>query len=103
MDQQQGPEVIIALYESLADVEAALTDLEQAGVPYPDLHMGAHAAGNGDIPALEATALPESFWSLRVVVDEHGRYGAEHILRSHHSLAVGRMPAPDAGRDDTDF
>ena len=102
MEQQHTPEVIVALYDSLADVEAALSDLEQAGVPYPDIRMGAHTADDSDLPALGATALPERFWSLRVIVDQPGRYGAERILRSHHPLAVGRMPAPDAGRDDTD-
>jgi hypothetical protein len=102
MEQQHAPEVIVALYDALADVEAALAELEQAGVPYPDIRMGAHTAGDRDLPALGATALPERFWSLRVTVDQRGRYGAEQILRKHQPLAVGRMPAPDAGRDDTD-
>jgi hypothetical protein len=103
MEQQHAPEVIVALYASLADVEAALSALEQAGVPYPNIRMGAHTAGDRDLPALEATALPDRFWSLRVIVDQRGRYGAEQILRNYHPLAAGRMPAPDAGRDDTDF
>jgi hypothetical protein len=103
MEQQHTPEVISALYASLADVEAALNDLEQAGVPYPDIRIGAHTAGDRDLPAFEATAPPESFWSLRVIIDQRGRYGAEHILREHKPFAVGRMPAPDAGRDDTDL
>jgi hypothetical protein len=102
MEQQHAPEVIVALYESLADVEAALSELEQAGVPYPDIRMGAHTADDYDLPALEATALPERFWSLRVIIDQRGRYGAEQILRKHQPLTIGRMPAPDAGRDDTD-
>jgi hypothetical protein len=97
-----APEEIIALYDSLADAEAALSDLEQAGVPYPSIRMGAHTAEDRDLPALEATQLPESFWSLRVLVEQRGRYGAEGILREHRPLAVGRMPAPNAGRDDTD-
>ena len=102
MEQQYTPEVIIALYGSLADVEAALSDLQQAGIPYPNLRMGAHTAGDSDLPTLGATALPDRFWSLRVIIDQPGRYGAERILRKHQPLAVGRMPAPDAGRDDTD-
>jgi hypothetical protein len=97
-----APEVIIALYDALPEVEAALSQLEQAGVPYPDIRMGAHTADDSDLPALEATALPASFWSLQVIVDQRGRYGAEQILRDYKPLAVGRMPAPDAGRDDTD-
>jgi hypothetical protein len=99
---QHAPEVIIALYDALADVEAALSDLEQAGVPYPSIRMGAHTADDHDLPALEATQLPERFWSLRVLIEQRGRYGAEQILRAHGPLAIGRMPAPDAGRDETD-
>ena len=102
MEQQHAPEVIIALYNRLAEVEVALTELEAAGVPYPDIRMGAHTAADYDLPALEAPALPERFWSLRVIIDQRGRYGAEQILREHEPLAIGRMPAPDAGRDDTD-
>ena len=102
MEQQHAPEVIIALYDSLVDVEAALSELEQAGVPYPAIRMGAHTTDDYDLPVLAATALPERFWSLRVIIDQRGRYGAEQILRKHKPLAIGRMPAPDAGRDDTD-
>jgi hypothetical protein len=101
-EQQFAPEEIIALYDALAAVEAALSDLERAGVPYPDIRMGAHSADDHGLPALDAPALPERFWSLRVIVDQRGRYGAEQILRGHTPLAVGRMPAPNAGRDDTD-
>jgi hypothetical protein len=103
MEQQHTPELIIALYDALADVEAAMSELEQAGVPYPDIRMGAHTAGDRDLPTFEATALPERFWSLRVVIEQRGRYGAEQILRKHAPLVVGRMPAPNAGRSDTDL
>jgi hypothetical protein len=101
-EQQHAPEVIIALYDALSDVETALSELEQAGVPYPLIRMGAHTADDHDLPALEVAELPERFWSLRVIIDQRGRYGAERILREHTPLAIGRMPAPGAGRDDTD-
>jgi hypothetical protein len=103
MEQQHAPEVVIGLYKSLADVETAMAELEQAGVAYPNIRMGAHTAGDLDLPKLETTTLPERFWSLRVIIDEPGRYGAEQILRSHGPISAGRMQAPNAGRSDTDL
>jgi hypothetical protein len=103
MQQQHAPEVVVALYGGLPDAEAAMDELEDAGVPYPDIRMGAHTSGEPDLPALDAPALPERFWSLKVVIDQRGVYHAEDILRKHQPLAVGRLPAPNAGRSDTDL
>ena len=98
MEQQHAPEVVVALYDRLAEAEAAMDELEDVGVPYPDIRMGAHTSADPDLPALGAAALPEQFWSLKVVIDQRGVYHAEDILRKHQPLAVGRMPAPLAGR-----
>ena len=103
MEQQHAPEVVVALYDRLAEAEAAMEELEDVGVPYPDIRLGAHSPADADPPALGAVALPEHFWSLKVVIDQRGVYHAEDILRKHQPLAVGRMPAPNAGRSDTDL
>jgi hypothetical protein len=102
MEPQHAPEVIIALYEGLADAEAALYDLQTTGVPYPDIRMGTHTADDRDLPVLGATSLPDRFWSLSVVIDQRGHYHAEDTLRKHQPIAIGRMRAPNSGRSDTD-
>ena len=105
MQQQNehAPEHVVALYNHLAETQAAMEELQEAGVPYPDIRMGGHNAADADLPAIGAAELPEQFWSLQVVVLERGVYGAEDILRKHTPIAVGRMPAPNAGRSDTDL
>jgi hypothetical protein len=103
MEQQQVPEVVVALYDGLAETQAAMEELQSVGVPYPDIRMGAHTSGDADLPAIETRELPERFWSLKVVIDRPGVYHAEDILRKHRPLAVGRLPAPNAGRSDTDL
>jgi len=103
MQQQHAPEVVVALYYSLAATEAAMDELEQVGVPYPDIRMGTHASSDAMLPAVGAVELPEHWWSLTVVIDQRGVYHAEDILRKHQPLAIGRMVAPHAGRSDTDL
>jgi hypothetical protein len=103
MEPRHAPDAIVALYDTLADVQAAMDELEGAGVPYPDIRMGAHTADDRALPDLGAAALPERFWSLSVLIDQRGRYHAEDILRGHRSFAVGRMPATHKGRSDTDL
>ena len=103
MEPRHAPDVIVALYDTLADVQAAMDELEGAGVPYPDIRMGTHTADDRALPDLGAAALPERFWSLSVVIDQRGHYHAEDILRRHRPIAVGRMPATHKGRSDTDL
>jgi hypothetical protein len=103
MEQQHMPEQIVALYDELASAEAAMEALEAAGVPYPDIRMGAHNIDDPDWPDLGDVVLPDTFWSLKVVVDQRGVYHAEDLLREHQPLAIGRMPAPNQGRSDTDL
>jgi len=103
MEQQKAPEIVVGLYDGLAESQAAMDELQSVGVPYPDIRMGAHTSGDDDLPAIEMGKLPERFWSLKVVIDRPGVYHAEDILRKHQPLAVGRLPAPNAGRSDTDL
>ena len=100
---ERAPEHVVALYHGLAETQAAMEELQGAGVAYPDIHMNAHTNADTDLPAIETGELPPQFWSLQVVVVEPGVYGAEDILRKHSPLAVGRMQAPNAGRSDTDL
>lgn len=103
MKQQQMPEVIVALYDSLASAQAAMENLEHANVPYPDVRLAAHTSTQNDLPNLEVAQLPEQFWSLQVTIEQRGVYHAEDILRQQQPLAIGRLPAPNAGRSDTDL
>ena len=103
MEQQQAPESVVALYSNLAETQAAMQELEQAGVPYPDIRMGAHALSDPELPVVDNQGLPDQFWSLTVIIDQPGVYHSEDILRKHQPLAVGRMPAPQSGRSDTDL
>ena len=103
MEQQHLPEQIVAFYAGLADAEAAMEALESAGVPYPDIRLGAHTPTDPERPKLNDVALPDTFWSLKVVIDQRGVYHAEDTLRKHNPLAVGRMQAPLHGRSDTDL
>jgi hypothetical protein len=103
MEQQHMPEQIVALYSKLAAAEAAMEAVEAAGAPYPDIRLGAHNINDPERPDLGDVALPDIFWSLKVVIDQRGVYHAEEALREHHPLAIGRMPAPLHGRSDTDL
>lgn len=103
MERDMAPEMIVALYASLADAEAALDELQEVDVPYPDIRLAAHAASDPDRPALEATALPEHFWSLSVWLYEPGREQAvEEVLGRHQPLAIGQQAAPNKGRKSAD-
>jgi len=99
METERVPDVIVALYHALADVQGAREELQGRGIPYPDLRMSAHTASDPDRPALDMANAPEQFWSLSVLLNQPGRsQEAEEILRHHQPFAVGRMPAPNAGR-----
>jgi len=103
MKQQHMPETVVALYGELAAAEAAMSALEAAGIPYPDIRLRPHRIDDLDRPDLGAVTLSDIFWSLNVVIDQRGVYHAEDILLSHHPLATGRMPALLHGRSDTDL
>ena len=103
METERAPEVIVALYGALADAQAAQEELQDAGIPYPDIRLHGHAATDPDRPALDLPNPPERFWSLTVVIDEPGRdQRADEVLRKHAPLAIGRMPAPNKGRSAAD-
>jgi hypothetical protein len=108
MEVQREPETIVALFGTLADTEAALNDLQGAGVPYPDIHMGAHTPADLDRTTiaeradLAGIAAPEQFWSLAVVLDPKWREKAIATLRQRQPFAFGRLPSLDTRRDDTE-
>lgn len=103
MEQQYAHDMVVALYTALADVQATMDELQDADIPYPDMRMSAHTAGDPDLPAVEATTLPQRFWSLSVQLAEQERAQAvEQVLRKHQAFAIGWMPAPQHGRKSAD-
>jgi hypothetical protein len=108
MEVQREPEVIVALFEALAGAEAALSALQEAGVPYPDIRMGAHTPEDADHVMLvehagqAGIAAPERFWSLAVLLDPKWRDDATEVLRQSQPFALGRMPTSDNRWSDTE-
>ncbi len=100
MQPQHVFETLIARYTRLANAEAALHDLQAAGIPYPDIRMSAQAAhdcpqgGEGDRSAI--------CWSLTVMLDGPASEHVDAILRRHAPRLVSRQPAPEHGRSESD-
>lgn len=97
-----NPEMIVALYGTLRDTQSAMYALESAGVPYPTIRINNHSINDPDRPRLEAMTLPEPFWSLSVTLKASDPGQVTQVLKQHRPLAIGRMPAPQAGRDEVD-
>jgi hypothetical protein len=102
MEVEHVPETIVALYARLADAEAALLALQDAGVPYPDIRMTAHTPGDLEGVQLADVSAPQQFWSLAVLLEPKWRDKALEVLEAHRPFATGRMPAANAGRGDAD-
>ncbi len=101
-EKQPIPKALVAMYTTLAAAEAALHDLQDAKIPYPNIRMRAHPAGDPDRPQLAGADAANPFWSLNVLLDEQEPSPAEEVLRKHSPLTIGWLPAPDAGRSETD-
>jgi hypothetical protein len=99
MQPQRVFEILIARYARLADAEAALHELQGAGIPYPDIRMGAQAAHDCPHP-LEGDR-SAICWSLTVMLDGPARERIEPILRQHTPRALSRQPAPEHGRSES--
>jgi hypothetical protein len=106
MEVENESEMLVALFGALAAAEATLHDLQDAGVPYPDIRMGAHPTAELDRAIVEQLKLDgsasEQIWSLAVTLDEKWYDKALEVLRGHAPLAIGRVPASDNRRDDTE-
>ena len=106
MEVERNSEVLLALFGDLKATEAALHDLQDAGVPYPDIRMGVHSASELDGIELDqarfADSHPDQCWSLSVVPDAKWDEKAVEVLRKHAPLALGRAPTGDNRRDDTE-
>ncbi len=98
------PEIMVALYVNLRDVQAATYDLEQAGLSYPALRIEAHSEDDNDYTQFDVAQPPDFFWSLSVLVNNRilDRTHTQDILQRHQPFAVGCEPAPLHGRDDVD-
>jgi hypothetical protein len=102
MEVEHVSEAAVALFATLADAEAALHALQDARVPYPDIQLSAQTPDDLERAQLAGIAVPEHFWSLAVLLDPQWTDRALEVLREHQPLAIGRMPAANAGRGDTD-
>jgi hypothetical protein len=108
MEVERIRETVVALYTTLADAEAALSELERSGVPYPDIRLAAHAPGDPDLMAVMERAAPDGIttpdysWSLAVALEPKWADKAVEVLRKHQPIAIGTTPAPNHGRGDSD-
>ena len=108
MERQHDTEHVVALFDSLAAAEAALHALQDAGVAYPAMHLGAHApeeldrADFAERAGLAGVAAPERFWSLRVALGPQSRDKAREALDRLAPFAIARPEAIDLPIDDVD-
>jgi hypothetical protein len=100
MQPQHVFETLVARYASLADAEAALHELQDAGMPYSDIRMGTQPAE--DCPQAQASDRSAICWSLTVMLDGPARERVEPILRQHAPRTLSRQPAPEHGRSESD-
>src|SRR5688500_17027153 len=52
MEVEHVRETAVALYTTLADAEAALSELESSGVPYPDIRLAPRTPDGPDLKAV---------------------------------------------------
>jgi hypothetical protein len=108
MEAEHMPETLIALYTTLADAEAALHELQSAGVPYPDIRLDRLAPRDlaytplADRLAQAGDSAPEQYWSLSVVLEPAWSDKAADVLRKYQPVALGTIPALERGRGDTE-
>jgi hypothetical protein len=100
MQPQHVLETLSARYARLADAEAALHELQDAGMPYSDIRMGTQPAE--DCPHAQAGDRSAICWSLTVMLDGPAREHVETILRQHAPRALSCQPAPEHGRSESD-
>jgi hypothetical protein len=108
VESENQPDRWIGLFATLADTEAALDQLQAAGVPYPVIRMGTHTAAElehlsaDERQQIGGTAAPEQFWSLALTLDPSWRDKAIAVLRERRPFALGYLPGLDNRRDDTE-
>lgn len=104
--QHQAPEQRTALFAALADAEAALHALQEAGAPYPAIRMHSYAAAElAGTPVEQRAAqaqISENFWALTVTLDAAWRDKALAALAAHRPFAVGSLPTGDNRANDTE-
>ena len=100
MQPQSAFQTLVARYASLADAEAALHELQDAGIPYPDIRMGAQAAH--DCPQAWEGDRSAICWSLTVMLEGPARERVDPILRQHLPRALSCQLAPEHGRSESD-
>lgn len=100
MTNEQSPEMIVALYDQLANAEAALADLQAAGLDYAVIRMEAHDASEFASALQHAAPISGNIWSLTIPAEAGATDDAQAALNNHDPVAVGQAPAPDKGRDE---
>jgi len=100
MQLQRNFETLMARYANLADAEAALYELQDAHIAYPDIRLGAQAARS--CPHAGAGDRSATCWSLTVLLDSPASARADAILRRHAPRAMSRQLAPQHGRSESD-
>lgn len=100
MTNEQSPEIIVVLYDQLANAEAALADLQAAGLDYAVIRMEAHDASVYASDLQQAAPVSGSIWALTIPVGAGATDAVQAALNSHDPVAVGQAPAPDKGHDE---
>src|SRR3712207_5986335 len=94
MEVAREPEAVVALFENLAQTEATLSALQDAGVPYPDIRMGTHKPEDVDRAVMmehaqqSGISAPDRFWSLAVLLDPKWADKAIEVLRQQQPFAL---------------
>lgn len=101
MEQERAPTIIVAVYNALTPAEEALHALQEAGIPYPNIELGAAAPADlGQLPVAEA--LPEQLWTLTVALDDPDVERVAALLYERRPLAIGRARSRTPARSDAD-
>jgi hypothetical protein len=101
-ERQPVPKAVVAVYNALAAAEAALHELQDAKIPYPNIRMQAHAADDPEFQRLAGADAAPPFWSLNVILDEQESGQVEELLRKHDPITVGWLPDSAVGRSEPD-
>ncbi|MBC8160821.1 MAG: hypothetical protein H7Z42_06330 [Roseiflexaceae bacterium] len=100
---EQKPQSLVALFGRLAEAEAALHALQEAGVAYANISMASHEVAAVEPSVGHAVADDDGLvWSLAVLVGEPLHTKALGVLRAQPTFALGQQPAEFAGRDTVD-
>ena len=100
---EQEPQTLVALFGRLAQAEAALHALQDAGVPYANISLASHDPEAVELSVGHTITDDDGLiWSLSVLIGEPLFTKSNEVLRGQDAFALGQQPAAYAGRDTID-